>query len=350
MRITRELLQRIADDTVAERVKRDNSIIAAYLCGTVLEGDDPVIEGTADIDLVFVHDEFDREREIIRMTEDVHLDIEHHSKERYQPPKELRQQPWLGHTMFACKALYDPEHFIDFTQAAVRSLFFHYDNVMARVEALYSRARATWLHFHNLDTGFRLSGESASQENAPARPEQVQAYLQALEDSSNAVACLADAPMFGRRYLSKFRQIAEAVYEPTLYEDFIRLLAGDAVQVGEQNIETLKTWVAQWEEDFKRLNQNYDVPAELHIHRLAYFMRAYHEMLASDHPETILWPLIKTWTLMASTMPSQSGNWQKACQQLGLAGEAFPERLDALDTFLDRVEVLIEEWEPEGGY
>lgn len=336
MRITRDLLQRVAEDTVADRVKRDTSIVAAYLYGTVLEGDDPVIGGTADIDLVFIHAEFDREREIIRMTEDVHMDIEHHSKERYQPPKELRQQPLLGHTMFGCKALYDPEHFIDFTQAGVRSQFFHYDNVIGRVESLYNRARATWLHFHNMETGFG--------------PEQVQAFLQALQDSSNAVACLVDTPMSGRRYLGKFKRITGEIGSPDLYRAFIQLLAGDVVAVGKQNVETLKTWVRQWEEDFKRLNQSYDVPAELHIHRLAYFMKAYEEILESDDPEMILWPLLNTWTLIATTMPSQAGNWQKACEQLGLMGPDFEQHLDGLDAFLDRIEVLIEEWEPPGSY
>lgn len=336
MRITRDLLQRVAEDTVAERVKQDSSIIAAYLYGTVLEGGDPVIGGTADIDLVFIHDEFDRAREIIRMTEDVTMDIEHHSKERYQPPKELRHKPILGHTVFGCKALYDPEHFIDFTQAGVRSLFFHYDNVIVRVQALYNRARSAWLRFHNLETGFG--------------PEQVTAYLKALEDSSNAVACLVDTPMSGRLYLGKFKHITTEIGVPDLYDAFIELLAGDVVKVGTQDVETLKTWVRQWEEDFKRLNQNYDVPAELHIHRLAYFMKAYEEMLESDDPEMILWPLLNTWTLISSTMPSQAGNWQKACEQLGLMGPQFEQHLEGLDAFLDRIEVLIEEWEPDGNY
>ncbi|MEJ2758527.1 MAG: hypothetical protein P8046_08620 [Anaerolineales bacterium] len=336
MRITRDLLQRVAEDTVADRVKRDSSIIAAYLYGTVLDGEDPVMGGTADIDLVLIHDEFDRGREIVRMTEDVHLDIEHHSKERYQPPKDLRQRPYLGHTMFGCKALYDPEHFIDFTQAGVRSQFFHYDNVLARVEMLYSRSRAAWLHFHNRETVFG--------------PEQVQAYLQAVDDGANAVACLVSTPLVGRRYLIQFRTITQEMGQPGLYDSLIHLLAGDEVQPGQQNVETLKTWMLQWEEDFKRLNTNYEVPAELHTHRQAYFMRAYEEMLGSDQPETILWPLLKTWTLMAATMPSQSAAWQQVCEQLGLTGPKFEKRLDRLDEFLDRIEVLIEEWEPESNY
>lgn len=336
MRITRDLLHRIAEDTVAEHAKKDATIIAAYLHGTVLEGDDPVLGGAADIDLVFVHEKYDQEREIIRMTEDVHLDIEHHSKEMYQPAKELRQRPWLGTTMFACKPLYDPQHFLDFTQAGVRGLFFHYENVLARTEELMNRARATWLYFHNRDTQHG--------------PDQVMAYLQALEDAANAVACLVGPPLAGRRFLQSFKTLVEKTYQPDLYPEFIALLNGDVLQVGQHNVEEVKGWMFEWEDDLKRLNQSYAIPAELHIHRLAYYVRAYEAMLGSDHPETALWPLLRTWTLMAQTMPSQSAAWRAVCERTGLMGQDFEARLEGLDHFLDRVEVLVEEWEPEGDY
>ncbi|HAY85011.1 MAG TPA: hypothetical protein DCY42_08840 [Chloroflexi bacterium] len=336
MRITRELLHRIAEDTVAERAKKDSTILAAYLHGTVLEGEDPVLGGSADIDLVFIHERYDQEREIIRMTEDVHLDIEHHSKDMYQPAKDLRQRPWLGNTMFTCKPLYDPQHFLDFTQAGVRGLFFHYENVLARAEELMNRARTTWLYFHNRETQFG--------------PDQVMTYLQALEDAANAVASLSGPPLGGRRFLYHFRDLAEQIAEPDLYPALINLLGGGRVQAGQRNVEEIKGWMFAWEDDLKRLNQGYQVPAALHIHRLAYYMRAYEAMLGSDQPETALWPLLHTWTLMAQTMPSQSEAWQTVCQQIGLMGDDFEERLEGLDGFLDRVEVLVEEWEPDGGF
>ncbi len=336
MRITRDLLYRIAEDAVEKQAKDDPTIIAAYLHGTVLEGEeDPVFGGTADIDLVFIHEDYDRQREIIRMTEDVHLDIEHHSKEQYQPPKDLRQRPWIGNTIFNCKALYDPEHFIDFTQAGVRSQYFHYENVLARAETLLNRARATWLHFHNRATEFG--------------PDQVMTYLQALDDTSNAAACLFGPPLGGRRFLIRFRSFTDEIGEPGLYPVLVRLLAGDAVHVGQENVEALKEWMLQWEADFKILNQSYEVLPELHVHRHAYFMRAYETMLGSPQPETALHPLLHSWTLMAQTMPSQAANWQLACEQLGLTGPDFEKRLDGLDEFLDRVEVMIEEWEPVEG-
>lgn len=332
MRITRELLHRIADDTVNERAKQDETIVAAYLHGTVMEGDDPVLGGAADIDIVFIHENYDRAREIIRMTEDVHLDIEHHSKAMYQPPKELRTRPWLGYAIYNCHLLYDPQHFLDFTQAGVRGLFFHYENVLARAETLMNRARAAWLHFHNRKVSFS--------------PEQVRMYLQALEDAINAVACLYGPPMGGRRFLSRFKLLADERGIPEIYDSVVRLVSGEMFPNGATAVEEVKGWMLEWSDDFRRLNAGYDVPPQLNFHRLSYYMRGYEAMLGSDDPEAALWPLLDTWTLMAETMPSQSGTWQAVCERIGLMGDGFDHQLDGLDALVDHIELLLEAWEP----
>ena len=52
MRVTRESLLRIAKETVQERAYNDPDIVAAYLTGS-LRGE-PMLGGTADIDIVFL--------------------------------------------------------------------------------------------------------------------------------------------------------------------------------------------------------------------------------------------------------------------------------------------------------
>jgi hypothetical protein len=333
MRITRELLHRIAEDTVTEHIKQDNTIIAAYLHGTVMEGEDPVLGGAADIDLVFVHENYDREREIIRMTEDVHLDIEHHSKAQYQPPKELRTRPWHGYAIYNCLILYDPQHFLNFTQAGVRGMFFQYENVLARAETLMNRSRAAWLHFHNREIAFG--------------PEQVRMFLQAVEDAVNSVACLYGPPLSGRRFLLNFKQITEMHGLPEMYPSVIELISGDLFPGDSTTVEEVKGWMLEWADDFSRINENYAVPPQLNTHRLSYYMRGYEALLGSDEPEAALWPLLDTWTLMAETMPSQADSWQAACKRLGLIGDDFDSHLDNLDSLLDQIELLLEEWQPE---
>ena len=54
MRINRQTLLRIANDTVAQRVRQERGILSAYLCGSLL-GDDYLLGGCTDIDLVFIH-------------------------------------------------------------------------------------------------------------------------------------------------------------------------------------------------------------------------------------------------------------------------------------------------------
>ena len=49
MRITRDSLLRIVQDTVAQRTRADRSLLAIYLCGSLLE-EDFLLGGTTDLD------------------------------------------------------------------------------------------------------------------------------------------------------------------------------------------------------------------------------------------------------------------------------------------------------------
>ena len=87
------------------------------------------------------------EREIVRISDEVHLDIAHYSRKLYRQTRELRLHPWLGPILYGCKILYDPQHFMDFTQASVRGQFYRPDQVMGRVQPQVENARQIWLAF-----------------------------------------------------------------------------------------------------------------------------------------------------------------------------------------------------------
>jgi hypothetical protein len=77
---------------------------------------------------------------------------------------------------------------------------------------------------------------------------------------------------------------------------------------------------------------------------LNYYHKAFEAMLGSDRALAPLWPLLHTWTLAASVLPSaQTLEWQAACERLGLSGAAFAEKVEGLDQFLDEVEILLDE-------
>ncbi|HJW27919.1 MAG TPA: hypothetical protein VJ508_01585, partial [Saprospiraceae bacterium] len=143
------MLLKLANDAVERYVSQDRSIMSGYLQGSLL-GDSPLIGNTADIDLFFIHsDEVRLEREIVRISDEVHLDISHHSHRLYRQPRELRLHPWLGPAIYGCKIMHDPQHFIDFVQASVRGQFTSPQNVIARVRKQAEHAREIWESFDN---------------------------------------------------------------------------------------------------------------------------------------------------------------------------------------------------------
>jgi hypothetical protein len=183
MRITRETLLKLAQDTANQRARSDLSILAVYLSGSLLDGE-PLLGGTADIDLFFIHNEDPAsDREVVRITDEVHLDIAHHGRKQYRQTRELRLHPWLGPRLYGCKILYDPQHFMDFTQASVRGQFFRPDQVLGRVRPQVERARQIW---------FTLTAVQESTDR-----QQTWSYLQAVGLVANAIAGLSGKPLTG---------------------------------------------------------------------------------------------------------------------------------------------------------
>jgi hypothetical protein len=327
MRINPELLLKIARDHVTQRTRADRGILAVYLHGSLLSSQ-PLLGGATDIDLFFIHSEAPSERrEIVRMTDDVHLDIAHHARALYRNARELRLDPWLGSTIHGARVLHDPQHFMDFTQASVRGHFEDAENIWGRVEKLARRARTIWLNF----------------QIEPAVPglESAQLYLEAVEQAANAIACLSGTPLAVRRLSLEFSARAEAVGRPGLYAGLLGLLGAGLVEP-----QQLHAWIPEWNSALKALPKA-RAGARLHPHRIHYFKVAVESALESDQPYACLWPLISTWTEAAALLDGDDANlapWRHAMEQTGLVGDGFEERLEALDAYLDQIEETIEEW------
>jgi hypothetical protein len=332
MRINRDTLTKIARETVANRTRSNPSIVTAYLCGSLLE-EEYLLGGTADIDLVFIHlDQVTQPREIVRVTEEVHLDIAHQPQKEYEQPRNLRLHPWLGPTVSACKPLYDVAHFMDFTQASVRGQFDRPDYVLERARPQAEHARQIWfdLQVAKPDIGVR----------------EIELYLRAVGHAANAVGLLSGMPLAERRFLLKFPAKAAAVRRPGLYPGLMGLLGGPNVDEP-----VLRSWLPAWELAFSTLPRPVSLP-RLHPDRKSYYLLAFHAMLRMDEPRAMLWPLLNTWTDAVGLLPAESNHqiaWREACQRLELLGEAFTERVTALDAYLDMVEDTLDGWAKEAG-
>ncbi|MFQ5615322.1 MAG: hypothetical protein ACE5GO_02540 [Anaerolineales bacterium] len=335
MRITRQLLLRIAKDTVAKRVRSNRNLLAVYLSGSLAGETDPIVGGAGDIDLVFVHEmRPPADREIVRLTEDVHLDIYHHDRAIYRQPRTLRTHPWLGQAIYGCQILHDPRHFLDFTQASVRAHFFHPDTVLQRSRAQIELARETWF-------SFQFYGRLGTIVDQPGRVEMTK-YLRAVANVANAIANLNGSPLPERRFLPVFSSRAEDLGKPGLYPGLLGLLGAPAVEADD-----LRAWLPVWKSVYETAGELTERPIELHPYRYPYYRRAMDTLLESERPMDALWPLLNTWMEAVNCLPEGHDaleTWQKVFLYLGLLGGGFTERIAALDAYLDLAEETLEGW------
>ncbi len=76
---------------------------------------------------------------------------------------------------------------------------------------------------------------------------------------------------------------------------------------------------------------------------MIYYQRGFENLISEGTPGAILWPLLHTWSLAASKLPkAEQSDWEDACRSLGMLSEGMTSNLERLDTFLDKLEQLLE--------
>ncbi|MDR3573217.1 MAG: hypothetical protein P4L50_05125 [Anaerolineaceae bacterium] len=333
MRITRDTLIKAARDNARQHSQADRRLVCIYLTGSLLE-DEPLLGGTTDIDLVVVHDsEPSVNREIVRLTDEVHVDVAHRSAAAFRQPRHLRLDPWLG--AFLCQnpiVLYDTQHWFEFTQAGVCSQFYQPDYVLQRARPLAESARQNWMELHN-------------GEYNPG-PTKLLAYLKALENAANSIACLNGVPLTERRFMVNFPERAQAIQRPGLSSGLLDLFLNQTVAE-----EDWQSWINDWKTALKTISQMENCPPRLHSCRQLYYERAI-ETYKTSNPGSAMWILLRTWSLALLCLPNDETSeqaWQKACQKLALDETHFETRVAALDAYLDSVEEALDVWSKQMG-
>lgn len=327
MRVTRESLLRIAKETVQERAYNDPDIVAAYLTGSLLTSE-PMLGGTADIDIVFVTKEPPmKSREFVKLTPDFHLDIARRVKDEFKAPRELRGDPWLGFEMYAPTLLYEREKFFDFVQASLRA-GFEFEQpplTLQRCNTLLSHGRGNWMDLSEFE--------------GDAGPKEIRKFLKSLFHAVNAIAELNGPPLWERRILLEFPARAEAANKPGMVAAVYGLLGANRVDP-----DKVKGWVADWKSAYQVASGTPGVDGRIHPIRLNYYEKSIKALLAGDTPLAALWPLLQTWTFSSEVLSGDHLQfWQTACSDLGLLGDGFRERVEGLDHLLDEIEITFEE-------
>ena len=323
MRVTQEKLIDLAREEAERRGQTDN-VLSGYLIGSVASGD-PIIGGSADIDLVLIHrHKPDRNREIVPLSNDIHLDITHHSSEVYRHPPELRIEPWLGPSMCEPIFLYDPDHFFERAQARVRGQFYQSIHTHTRSLAFLDRAR------------------DAKPGNHPD-PAWVTQYKHSALEAANALANLGGFPIAGRKMSILLQsRLHELNFEDCWFE-FQNLLGISTLQE-----ELIADWITAWEGAFDAAAYHDPMfnPA-----RKNYFLKSFLSFIDMGIAKEILWCLLTTWSSAIQILHEISTDdpphavWEFALEHLKLSPDHRINRNEELDGFFDHVEKILEKWD-----
>ncbi len=331
MRITSDMLHQLARQTVNQRLRSEPDLLAAYLVGSLL-GEQPLLGGTTDIDLVLVHKyQISVDREIIPLTPQISLDITHKIKDEYEPHRGLRHNPWMGYPLTKNHILlYDTDHWLEFIQAGVSATFHRPDNVLARVKGQLKKSRELW---------FSLMQEPPSDHLA-----WLALYFFSLGQAAQALAGLIGAPLTTRRFISVFRErLGELSAPEEILLEFLSLL-GISSELNDQ----IQGWIDSIEGDFDRLAKYDPVPVHLHECRRSYYLNAMRYLANESHPQDCLWPLLRIWLDIQKVLQNHGedqAEWDDVLNSLELSQAKADDRLAELDHFIDQAEIFIESWE-----
>lgn len=329
MRITKDFLLKIAKDTISQRKRKEADLHGAYLMGSILD-EEPLLGGTTDIDLMIVHKYFAPiKHEVLALTPDLSLDIYHKTLDDYSQLRALRQDAWIGYPLTNSNIiLFDTDHWLEYAQSSVSAEFHRSDNVQARVKGIFASAREEW---------FRLTSEEVKDDFT-----WLDHFLNALSLGANAISGLIGPPLPTRRFSAKLKERLEILGVPEIWTGFCGLLGClNLIAIDKQN------WLAAFEEDFTHLAELASYPVHLSACRHAYYTRGFRSLAESDDPSSFIFPLIRTWLdiQLALSQPSPRLNaWLTLIEGLNLTENVHKTKIEALDAYLDNLEVLIEDW------
>lgn len=329
MRITKDLLHKYAQETVKQRQRTEPDLHGAYLTGSLLS-DQPLLGGTTDIDLVFVHKyQAPIKRETITLTPEISLDIVHKIQDDYAQHRELRKDPCLGYPLTHYNiVLYDTDHWLEFIQSCANADFHRPDFVLTRVNTFIGQAREKW---------FDLNTRSFENQF-----EWLDQFLDSLALAANAVSGLIGAPLTLRRFMITYRERLETLGVPQILAGFTGLLGFTDIPVN-----VILEWATAFENDYDHLLSTDNPPIHLAACRRAYYADAIRTLADSGDANQASWPLLRTWLDIqrAAGKPTpESETWNSCLETLGLTQETAPEKAEALDAYLDQIEVTIESW------
>jgi hypothetical protein len=330
--IERNTLIQIAKDAALQRMAARPTLISAYLTGSVA-ANEALLGGATDIDLILIDLAEPLNREVVRLTDQVALDVEYRPQRDYEHPKNLRTHPWRGPELAEPLFVHDPRHFFELAQSSARGQFHRPDHVAARARAFVRMARG------ELHIGLLPGSE-------PAEPVTLENFCRALLYSANAAISLTGFPGAGRRLLIKLEAAAQKLTRADAYDDFLAVFGGPALDSAQAQL-----LLADWSAAFRAGQSEMD--ELIHPARRTIYERGFTAQIEADRAAEMLWLMLYTWQAAMRSIPADSPHtaaWATFLERLRLADpEEYRDRVLAVRGYVETVDALVEGWAESNG-
>jgi hypothetical protein len=330
--IERATLLKIARDAAQQRMAARPSLLSAYLTGSVA-ANEPLLGEATDIDLVLIDSAAPPvAREVVRLTDQVALDVHYRAKDDYANPKSLRVHPWLGPELAEPLFLFDRTHFFELAQASARGQFHRAEFVATRARTFLAWARG------ELHIGLLPGAE-------PEAPVTLAGLCSAMLYAANAAISLVGFPGAGRRLVMKLEAAADKLRRPDLHAEFLALLRPELPPSSATAL--LANWLAAYRDGQSAADEL------IHPARRTLYERGFRALIQADRAAEGLWLMLATWTALMRHVPSGHGHadaWAAFLDELGLAtAEAFGARAQQAADYVTRVDGVVESWAEQNG-
>lgn len=329
MKITKEKLLRLSDSYIAQRSRKDRSIVCAYLTGSLLR-DYPFINNTTDVDIIMIHSDLDQAyREISAISEDATFDIYHYPRSYFVNTRNLRTDPWIGSSLcYDPIVLFGKGHWYEFVLSSVEASFFLPENAMQRALVFNREAHKYYAQLQRLI-------------NTPYDVTYVFNYLLCIENAVNSVACLYKRPLTMRHFLQDFIECCNELNCINLVTETISLITENS------GLEQYQQYYTQFWNYYFDYFSNYvrpDFYPDYSKVRLPYYQKAV-EAFWEAHLPSAVWIMLNTWTQIFSAMKmEQNEGFHSFLGMNGLTPQQGPKRMEEIDHFLEQVDDTIDSW------
>ncbi len=332
--IEHSTLLKLARDYAARKANEHASLKAIVLTGSVARGEPPLGDAV-DLDIFLISDyPPETTQEIVRLSDYVFVDATHIPTSVYADRKAIRTHHFSGSALNDALILYDPRHYFDILQSAVRAPYNRADHIYARARSAYDAAMQVFDHI----TPYR--------EDPPPDPlsfDLIHDLRQTLYLAAHTLLPLVSqtqSQSVGARKLMVRFEAAARELNPNLYSQFLESLGVHDVEA--KAVEgLLNEWVAL----YKAASQRGSGDPLIHPFKRGYYDRGFRALIAEGHAINTLWLLEETLSACARRLDPLPETWINFCRLTHKSnGAEFSERVRVAESFLSEIDQTLNQW------